>query len=74
MGVVKGGRNMKKPHWIRKTHLFRADEYVCSRCGTKSPVPYRNCPRCGCTMGRTKFDPTWVDEMEAISAIMDNDW
>ena len=65
---------MGKPHWIRKTHLFRADEYICSRCGAKNPRPYQTCPSCGSTMGRTKYDPTWVDEAEAFSALMDDDW
>ena len=74
VGVVKGGRNMRKPHWIRKTHLFRADEYICSKCGAKSPGPYRSCPRCGSNMTGEKYDPTCVDEMEAISAILDDDW
>lgn len=31
-------------------------------------------PHCGSTMGRTKYDPTWVDEAEALSAILDEDW
>ena len=65
---------MKKPHWIRKTHLFRADEYVCSKCGAKSPQPYKSCPRCGSNMAGSKYDPTWVDEMEGFSAFMGDDW
>ena len=23
---------MKQAHWTRRTHLFRADEYICSAC------------------------------------------
>ena len=74
VGVVKGGRSMRPAHWIKKTHLFRADEYVCSKCGAKSPQPYQRCPRCGTHMAGSKYDPTWVAEREAISAIMDDDW
>lgn len=70
----KGRRNMRKPYWIRKTHLFRADEFICSRCGAKSPSPCQSCPSCGTAMGRTKYDPTWVDEAETLSAILDEDW
>ena len=24
---------MKKAGWTQKTHLFKADEYICSACG-----------------------------------------
>ena len=65
---------MKKSNWIRKTHLFRADEYVCAHCGTRAKMPARNCPNCGAAMGRTKYDPSWVDEAEGLSAVMDDDW
>ena len=42
---------MKKASWTQKTHLFKADEYICSACGV-----------------------SWVDEAEALSAILDDDW
>ena len=65
---------MRPAHWIKKTPLFRADEYVCSKCGAKCPQPYQRCPRCGSTMTGSKYDPTWVDEMEGFSAFTDDDW
>jgi RNA polymerase subunit RPABC4/transcription elongation factor Spt4 len=65
---------MKRVRWIQKTHLFRADEYICSRCGAVCARPYKACPRCGSVMGRTKYDPSWVDEMEGMSALLDSDW
>ena len=65
---------MSKARWTRKTHLFRADEYICSACGRISAKPYAVCPACGAKIGKTKYDPDWVDEAEALSAILDDDW
>lgn len=31
---------MKKTKWLQKTHLLRADEYICPVCGTVSDKPY----------------------------------
>ena len=65
---------MKHVHWIQKTHLFRADEYICSRCGASFEKPYIICPSCQSEMGKSKYDPSWVDEAEELSAMIDNDW
>ncbi len=59
-------------HWIRKTHLFRRDEYICSNCGFRSAKPYVECPNCDEPMGRTRNDPNWVDELEEIDAMLDD--
>ena len=59
-------------HWIQHTNLFRKDEYECSACGFKADKPYRICPRCGLPMKGSKYDPSWVDEMEMIDAIFDD--
>lgn len=64
----------KKPYWIRRTHLFKADEYVCSVCGAVCVKPYKACPSCGTPMHKTKVDPSWVDEAEMMSVLMDEDW
>ena len=64
----------KKPHWTQKTHLFRRDEYICSECGTRCERPYQICPGCGIRMKSSRYDPTWVDEAEELSAILDDDW
>ena len=64
----------KQLRWIRKTHLFRADEYICPRCGASYLKPLKACPNCRTEMGRVKYDPSWVDEMEEMSAILDDDW
>ena len=53
---------MRNTHWIRKTHLFRADEYICSVCGATAARPEQTCPACRAAMGRTRYDPTWVDD------------
>lgn len=65
---------MRAAHWIQKTHLFRADEFICSACGVKADKPYRTCPSCGQAMKKTKYDASWVDEAEGLSAILDDDW
>ena len=58
--------------WIRHTHLFRKDEYECSACGFAADKPYRICPHCGLAMKGSKYDPSWVDEMEMIDAAFDD--
>ncbi len=65
---------MKAAHWIRHTHLFRADEFVCSVCGASFQKPSACCPVCGTPMKKTKYDPSWVDEAEGLSAVLDDDW
>ena len=65
---------MSKAHWTPKTHLFRTDEFVCSRCGDSFSKPYAVCPSCGADMKKAKYDPSWVDEAEELSALLDDDW
>ncbi len=65
---------MNIAHWIQQTHLFRPDEYVCSACRASCDKPCPICPACGATMNKTKYDPSWVDEVEGFSALMDDDW
>ena len=62
----------KNARWIRHTHVFRADDYECTACGYFADMPYSVCPNCGRTMNGTKYDPSWVDEMEAADAIFDD--
>ena len=65
---------MSAAHWIQRTHLFRADGFICSECRSVSNKPYKVCPACGSPMKKTKYDPSWVDEAEGLSAILDDDW
>ena len=72
---------MKKASWTQKTHLFKADEYICSACGASSRNAFichrqRHCaiPRCGAKMKNGRYEASWVDEAEALSAILDDDW
>ena len=65
---------MKAAYWIQKTHLFRADEFICSACGRVSGKPYKVCPACGSTMKNAKYEASWVDEAEGLSALLDDDW
>ncbi len=63
---------MRKAHWIRRTHLFRRVEYICSACKASCDRPYITCPVCGRPMKKTKYDPAWVDEAEGLSALFDD--
>lgn len=65
---------MKSAHRIQRTHLFRADEFICSECRSVCNKPYKVCPECGTPMKETKYDAFWVDEAEGLSAILDDDW
>lgn len=70
---MRQGR-MKTAHWTQSTHLFRDDEYICSSCGAAYKKPYQECPSCGAVMKKTKYDPSWADEAEGLSALFDDDW
>ena len=65
---------MKAAYWTQHTHLFRADEYICSQCGASCETPSEYCPECGARMKKGKYDASWVDEAEGLSAILDDDW
>lgn len=55
-----------KAYWTQRTHLLRADEYICSACGHsfKKATPF--CPKCNAKMMKSQYDPSWVDEAEII--------
>ena len=55
---------MRKPHWIKREHLFDPVEYVCSVCGAAFYEPWEECPECGVRMKKVKYDPVFVDEAE----------
>ena len=65
---------MKAAHWIQRTHLFRADEYICSACRYTSNRPYNMCPGCCSPMKKSKYDASWVDEAEGLSTLLDDEW
>ena len=65
-----GKRDKKTAYWTQKTHLFKADEYICSHCGFSADKPYRNCPKCGSEMKKSKYDPSWVDEAEIMDIFL----
>lgn len=64
----------KTAYWTRRTQLFRADEFVCSACEAVFGKPYRVCPACKAPMKKTKYDPSWADEADDLSALLDDDW
>ena len=63
---------MKKHNatWIRRTHLFSADTYECSACGSTADKPTPTCPHCGASMGGEKYDPSWVDEAAMLDILL----
>ena len=65
------GRFVKPARWTRRTHLFSADQYICSVCGAVSRKAFKTCPCCGSLMKKTKYDPHWVDEIENADAFLD---
>ena len=72
--MFKNQNNMKKQlsqkaYWTQKTHLLRADEYICSACGNVSGKAYKQCPSCGSKMSKSKYDPSWVDEAEIMDIL-----
>ena len=69
---LSGVMKKKSAHWIQRTHIFHKDEYECSACKSRTGKPYKVCPHCGLRMKGSKYDPSWVNEMEMIDAIIDD--
>lgn len=65
-------QSFRRAYWIQKTYLFRADEYICSACNYSADEAYLQCPCCDAEMSRSKYDPSWVDEMEMLDSIFDD--
>ena len=63
----------KKSCWIMKTHLFKADEYICGNCGRVTLKPMSICSGCRAEMTMQKYDPSWVDEMEEMDMFFGKD-
>ena len=65
---------MKSTHWIPRTHLYCADEFICSAWRSVNDKPYYVCPECEAPMKKTKYDASWVEEAEGLSALLHDDW
>ena len=52
----------KKGYWMRRTHLFRDDEYECSNCKRHFKKAYSVCPHCNAKMTGKKTNYNWIDE------------
>jgi rubrerythrin len=61
------------PYWIQKTHLLKADEFICSACGYKAKSAKKTCPNCGTVISKVKYDASWAEEAELLDAIWDDD-
>ena len=64
---------MRKPHWIEKKHLFDGTEYLCSCCGACFEEPMEECPVCGVKMKKIKYDPVYVDEVEMMDILFEDE-
>ena len=62
----------KSARWIRRTHLFSRDDYECSACHARADKPYSACPNCHTPMSGSRYDSSWVDEIEMMDAIFDD--
>ncbi len=62
MGFKK--KVLKRGKWIKREHLFRKTEYVCSVCRAVFDRAYRFCPACGSMNSNGRSDPAWIEEME----------
>ncbi|GEM_PF-2336805 len=54
----------RKIYCIRKTHLLRPDEFICSCCGFIGEHPFSECPKCKSEITKVKHTASWVDEIE----------
>ncbi len=72
MGILS--KKEKRGHWTLHTHFLRKDVYECSICHCKSDKAYKKCPSCGAAMGKTVYDPSWVDEAVDMEIINDDDF
>lgn len=66
-------RRYRRPHWIRHTHLFDADEFECSACGARLSDTSNQCPVCGANMQGMTDPQDWVDEAEELDWILGDD-
>lgn len=62
----------KTGRWIRRSHLLKKDEFVCSACGASTTKPLPGCSRCGAVMQNASANGDWVDSLEALDAIFDD--
>ena len=62
------GKKAKNGKWIKREHLFRKTEYVCSVCRRAFDSPTAFCPACGSRNRGQKADPAWIEEMEFYDA------
>ena len=72
-GIISGKMKNNKEevaYWTQKTHLLRADEFICSGCGNVERKAHKICPSCGARMKKSKYDPTWVDEAEILDILI----
>ena len=60
-------------HWIKRTHVFDADEVECSVCGQRFSVAAASCPVCGALMLGMEDPQDWVDEMMELDIILSDD-
>ena len=66
-GITAIAEILSAEKWRIKRLFFKKEIHM-----SKQPKPYRLCPRCNTAMNGSKYDPSWVDEMEVFDAIFDD--
>ena len=68
--IMQKEERVLKPHLIKHSHLFEADDYECSECHSVFRRLSSTCPNCGASL-RTVLDrQEWVDEAEEINLML----
>lgn len=62
----------KTGYWINEAHVFKADEFICSKCRKSFVRMTPECPGCGARMKKSRYDPKWIDELEAYDALFED--
>ena len=65
--MVTDKKSEKRAYWTQKTHLFRADEYICSACGHSTEKAYKHTEN-----GKLKYDIHPETQSEAINNALIN--
>ena len=66
-------KKTKQPRWIKHSHFNGSEDFECSECGKRFKRKSQVCPNCGAHLRRTDDDLGWIDELEALDTILDED-
>jgi Zn finger protein HypA/HybF involved in hydrogenase expression len=67
------GKPVKRGYWKVQEHLSGDATFQCSRCKGVFQNREAFCPKCHSENKKVSYDPVWVDEIEMMDAIFDDD-